>query len=60
MTCAICERASMFVCLSVRVHGVKNPPANEKALCRVQPYRSSKGRPFDPYCQCKSYVDITE
>lgn len=55
MTCAICERASVFVCLSVRVNGVKNPPANEKALCRVQPYRYSKGRPFDPYCQCKLY-----
>lgn len=51
------------VCLCVfGVLGVWNPPANEKALCRVWPYCLLRAGPFVSYCHNVYHinVDITE
>lgn len=44
---SVCLYAS--ACL-LSVHGVRNPPANEKALCRVRPYCLLRAGPFVTYC----------
>lgn len=52
---ALLYETPLSVCVSVcicvfGVHGVRNPPANEKALCRVRPYCLLRAGPFVSYC----------
>lgn len=46
---SVCEYVYLYVSVCecvLGVHTVRNPPANEKALCRVQPYCILRAGPF--------------